>query len=150
MGWDPDGTVGCTNRYEIPMAPWAVTNGMGSQWAQQGQDPWSPLHSSTLQPCCCPASHVWVQPGGAGCSWAVPAPPCRVHCAGQALPLSGGQQGAFVPTGPPGSRGWDTEIKAWAVGCAATLRSCCCYGVYCWQLSPRALHPTPCFSLGEQ
>lgn len=41
-------------------------------------------------------------------------------CWGKELPLSGGQQGAFVPTGPRGSRGWNTKIKAWAVGCAAT------------------------------
>lgn len=69
------------------------------------------------------------------------------HCAA-------GRWGVFVPAGLPGSQGRHAEIKGWAVGSAAAmhrllpLRSCCCYGVYCCQLSPGALHPAPCFFTG--
>lgn len=128
--------------------------------------PWAPLHPNALQPpapaqppLCVPP--VWVQPlwgagWGAGAQLRrVPAPPC---CAGRIVLGEGAAfvwraAGGLCPHGAawlPGLEHQDQGMGSGMCSHPLPLRSCCCHGVYCRQLSPRALHPTPCFSQGEQ
>lgn len=86
--------------------------------------------------------------GTLGCRGVGLCPRCPVHCE---LPLCRGSGGPLSP-GLPGCRLWGcgAEIKAWTGGSAQPrasipLRSCCCYGAHCCQLSPGSLHPAPCF-----